>query len=236
MTTFLIQSANGSVLHDFSFTLVEAVKFNNWYYDEQMYDYLLTEAVPHDTPDKDIVPIGSVEFVREYARKNFGIENIRPINIPSRLMKREYLKRWVRIDTYDEPQVNTNGKIFIKSNDIIKGKTDVLRVGETIPQGEWLISEYVDIDSEWRCFIFNNRLVGLKNYAGSFTIFPDVELINKMTGELDTGAYTLDVGINSKGTFVLEVHDFASVGLYGFSDYTLLPKMFVSGWKKILTS
>ena len=38
-------------------------------------------------------------------------------------------------------------------------------------------------------------------------------------------AYTLDVGINDKGTFVIEVHDFFSCGLYGFADVGILPSM-----------
>ena len=39
-------------------------------------------------------------------------------------------------------------------------------------------------------------------------------------------AYTLDVGINDNGTFVIEVHDFFSCGLYGFSNHPILPQMF----------
>ena len=47
-------------------------------------------------------------------------------------------------------------------------------------------------------------------------------------------AYTLDIGVNKKdGTFVIEVHNFFSCGLYGFSDHKLLPLMFISGWKEL---
>lgn len=42
-------------------------------------------------------------------------------------------------------------------------------------------------------------------------------------------AYTLDVGVNSNNTFIIEVHDFFSCGLYGFSDNKILPYMF-SDW------
>jgi hypothetical protein len=39
-------------------------------------------------------------------------------------------------------------------------------------------------------------------------------------------AYTLDVGVNKKHTFIIEAHDFFSCGLYGFADLKLLPLMF----------
>ena len=98
-----------------------------------------------------------------------------------------------------------------------------------------MVSEYIDIDSEWRAFVFNNELVGLHNYSGDFTIFPDVKLIKIMIKDFNyNGAYTLDIGVNLKGTFIIECHDFFSCGLYGFEDYKLLPKMFISTWNKLI--
>jgi len=47
-------------------------------------------------------------------------------------------------------------------------------------------------------------------------------------------AYTLDVGINEKGTFIIECHTFFSCGLYGFTDYKLLPLMFISAWNELV--
>jgi len=74
-------------------------------------------------------------------------------------------------------------------------------------------------------------LVGLQNYTGDFTMFPNVNKINEMiqTYKSSPVAYTLDIGINDKDTFVIEVHDFFSCGLYGFSNHKILPFMF-SKW------
>jgi len=47
-------------------------------------------------------------------------------------------------------------------------------------------------------------------------------------------AYTLDVGINNRSTFVIEVHDFFACGLYGFADLNLLPLMFYRWFKEFM--
>lgn len=70
--------------------------------------------------------------------------------------------------------------------------------------------------------------MGLQNYSGEFTKFPSVNKINAMIKHYKSApiAYTLDVGVNDNGTFVIEVHDFFSCGLYGFSNYAILPNMY----------
>ena len=95
----------------------------------------------------------------------------------------------------------------------------------------------IDIDSEWRVFVFNQTLYGIQNYSGDFTMFPDVKLIKEMIKNYNNnGAYTLDIGINNDGTFIIECHDFFSCGLYGFSDYKMLPLMFINTWNKLINT
>jgi hypothetical protein len=47
-------------------------------------------------------------------------------------------------------------------------------------------------------------------------------------------AYTLDVGVNNDGTFVIECHDFFSCGLYGFAKLDILPPMFSQWYHEFL--
>lgn len=244
MKTFLIQTINKKIVHDFSFGLVEAINYNNWFYNKPTYNY-----IPSDTTDRpimhngiqyyileDVVPIGTVEFVLEYLKKYYYIDNIKPLNIPQKLMKPEYLKRWVHFSNNDKPIFNAGDKpIFVKDNTKIKGFTNFIEPTRGYPSGEYLVSEYIDIDSEWRAFVFNNELVGLQNYSGDFTMFPDVTLVEQMIKDFNyPHPYTLDIGINNKGTFIIECHDFFSCGLYGFADYKLLPRMFISTWNKLI--
>jgi len=248
--TFLIQTINNRVIHDFSFTLIESINYHNWYNNKKVYDYILQETTqlpldenykPYKEDLEGIIPVGSVEFVLKYLNNYYNINNIKPLNIPQQLMKPEYTKRWVKIDKTNSDIIsniiNTSDKpIFVKDNCKIKGWINIVESNKGYPAGEYLISEYIEIDSEWRAFVFNNRLVGLQNYSGDFTIFPDVELIKKMITDFNyNSAYTLDVGINQKdGTFVVEAHDFFSCGLYGMSDYKVLPLMFINTWNKLI--
>jgi len=243
--TFLIQTVDGRIVHDFSFTLIEAIRYHNWLYDNAIYNYVLSETTDRPKinpiqyyPLENVIPIGTVEFVLEYLKKYYNIDNVKPLNIPPVLMKPEYLKRHVEYMFFDtDNYIYTEDKpVFVKSADKIKDYTDIIYRNQKLPKGLYLISEEVNIDSEWRAFVYNNELVGLQNYLGNFTLFPDVALIKQMIQDYKSApkSYTLDVGINEKGTFIIECHAFFSCGLYGFADYKLLPLMFISTWSELV--
>lgn len=246
MKTFLIQITDNMITHDFSFALIEAIKYNNWYYGEKTYNYILQEdtKLPLDNDDKpykddleSIIPVGSVEFVLKYLNDYYGIKNVKPINIPDELNKYKYTKRniWSNFETSPK---NISEIVFYKSKNIIKGMSGITKNTKvpTYPGYEFLISDFIDIKSEWRVFVWRNTLFGLQNYSGDYTIFPDVKLIKEMIVDYNNEtAYTLDVGINDKdGTFIVECHDFFSCGLYGFADYRILPNMFIDTWNKLV--
>lgn len=234
------------VAHDFSFTLIEAIKYHNWYYNEEKYDYILQEDTellldydnkPYKEVLESIIPIGSVEFVLKYLNNYYNIKNIKPLNIPDELNKHKYTKRHITsLRNLGDVPINSNKKVFVKSKNKIKGFTDIVTFYDMPTNEDLLISDLIDIQSEWRAFVYKNKLYGLQNYVGDFTMFPDVKLINEMILDYNNdGAYTLDIGINDKdGTFIIELHDFFSCGLYGFADYRVLPLMFINTWNKLI--
>ena len=74
-------------------------------------------------------------------------------------------------------------------------------------------------------------------YSGELNYFPDIKEIENMIkdyGKEAPPAYTIDVGVNDDGTFLIEIHDFFSCGLYGFADYKNLPLMFITVHYEIL--
>jgi hypothetical protein len=122
----------------------------------------------------------------------------------------------------------------VKPMDTIKaeGFPKMLTKKDILEPDIYMFSEPIDIVSEYRCFVYNNRLLGINNYSGDFTIFPDTDTIIEMIGEYTDSpiAYTLDVGVIESGeTVIIEVHDFFSCGLYGFADMKNLPTMY-SRW------
>lgn len=187
--------------------------------------------------DINTIPVGSLEFVFNYIEKYYGKnrKNIKPINIPSELMINKYLKRGYYIaNNKSEITFNNDKLLFIKSASQYKKFAEVVyeRDINDLLDGSYFVSEVMDIESEWRSFVWNRKLVGLSCYDGDFTVFPDVGLIKEMIDKYKNAqiSYTLDVGVNDGETFILECHPFVSCGLYGFSDYSILPQMMISGF------
>jgi hypothetical protein len=236
---FLIESDhNGIPLHDFGFHMIEACRYKNWFNDNEDYQYYLTDNI-FEYDFTNYIPIGSVKFVHKFLKEYHDISEPRPINIPNELYYYGYLKRLLFRNINKNDITNFEGIRFVKSEDKVKKFTEIMQMKDidTIPNGNYLFSELIDIESEWRCFIYNKKLVGLQNYSGDFTMFPDIKLINDMINNYKDcpPAYTLDIGINeNNGTFIIEVHNFYSCGLYGFTDYRILPDMFEKSFKWIV--
>jgi len=250
---FLIQKINGQQIHDFSFTLLESIRYNNWIHNNKDMAHKFINSFddfdPHNsyplTPFKPYhqkyVPIGSVEFVNQFLAHFYGFI-LKPTNVPEELF--HYAGR--EIFNGDESSLKKlHGDYFVKSNDNIKGFAEIIGCSSSgnqfpdgTPIGNYQISEFVHgIDSEWRAFVYEGKLVGLQNYSGDFTKFPNVGDINGMIDMYKSApiAYTLDVAISDvRGTFVIETHPMASVGLYGMAEHKILPYMFYKCFREII--
>jgi len=225
---FLIQKINGEICHDFVFALLESVRFNKWLTrnnkkDEIKIKYANTFEVlePSDIypmPFKPChikyVPVGSVDFVTDFLVHFYNIIP-KPINVPVELFP--FAERHIFNGT--EKDLKGQGKSFVKSNDKIKFFTEIIPDDYILESGNYQISELITIDSEWRAFVFQGKLIGLQNYCGEFTKFPNVGILKDMIQAYKSApvAYTLDIGVNDNTTFPIEIHDFFSIGLYGFN-------------------
>jgi len=101
-----------------------------------------------------------------------------------------------------------------------------------------LLSSIVDFDSEFRCFILDKKLIGCKNYTGSFKMLPDFDFINDAIQHFydQPIAYTLDFGIITPNiieqTELIEINDGYGFGSYGFNPI-LYAKMVEARWIEI---
>lgn len=225
---FLIQTYDGVVKHDFSFTLMESCRYQNWMRQSDDFQFKLTD----EEMFANYIPVGSVDFVENYLKEYFGL-TVTPINIPAELYQEKFLKRKVIYGTKDD----IDGIKFVKSTTKIKKFTEIVdKRFNDIPDDKYLISDVKKIESEWRAFVYNGMVVGLQNYSGDFCKFPNVNLIKEMVQNYKhcPPAYTLDVGVDYDETFIIEVHDFFSCGLYGFADHRYLPFMFGRWYKWFL--
>lgn len=216
---FLIQTIGGIVKHDFSFTLIESINYQNWLREDNSFIINFTDGptVP------DHIPIGSVEFVSNYLNDYYSLTP-KPKNVPVELTGKD----WSGRNIINGTEKDIVGEKFVKSNDKIKSFTEIC---SSAPIGNYQIQDLIEIESEWRAFVFKGQLVGLQNYSGEFDVFPDVDKIKLMISAYTSQpiAFTLDVAISNGSTVIIEVHDFFSCGLYGFSEHRILPFMF-SKW------
>ena len=295
---FLIQTDdNGQVLHDFSKTLMELQKFYDWVYQTRAnadknesiieIEYCcfnkLKDFIKHNlfgiiNEVEHYTPVGSVEFVREFAKLAYGTDYFpKPLNVPEQLMPELYSGRICRNLTSGEEVNNYFGyvnmhlpltdkhinRFFVKSLDTIKdernGFYDVIpdlnngfmscearmhngyQVHKIFDHRSFeeftncqVSTMLEDIESEWRVFVYKGKGVDIKNYSGDPFVFPNADRIYQFIDQYTDApeAYTLDVAVTNKGTWVLECHDFFSCGLYGCTDKNI-PFMLNRAWFNI---
>lgn len=244
MLKFLVQTVDGNIRSDITLSLVDSVDFLNWK-SKGTAKYKLVDAQEIELGiglEHDYVPVGTIEFVHGFIERLYGEDKVpKPLNIPDSLLDREFTNRDVfNVSSSQLKDVFEmfGGKAFVKNNDKLKSCENgaYYCFNQELFKGKsYMVSELVDIESEYRCFIYNNDLIGINNYSGDFTVFPDISKIRSIISEFKDHApvsYTLDVGCYGGETFIIELHNFYSCGLYGFSDYSRYPYMLYRWFKE----
>lgn len=101
---------------------------------------------------------------------------------------------------------------------------------------EVIVSEPMEIVSEWRTFIHNRKMVDCRSYTGDFRLHPDYQIIQSNIDAYEDSpvAYTLDVAVLKDGrTVVMEFDDFWAVGAYGL-DPSEYAQMLLNRYKQII--
>lgn len=105
---------------------------------------------------------------------------------------------------------NFTGMVFENKHDYVHTVIDDI---------ELMIQEVIHFESEYRVFISNGIIVGVKHYLGNQFIAADQSRVNLflkyLNPILNINSYTLDVGVNENGTFLIEINDAWSVDSYG---------------------
>lgn len=193
---------------------------------------------------KDCIPIGSIQFVQKFFKEYHNYE-LKPINIPYDLFTPYFLNRRCSLWSKDELLSIFSGDKFIKSQTRFKDICDFYTYEEFLKDKNlfnddfYIVSDKIDIKSEFRVFVHRNKIQDVKQYAGDW-IYPlqrdHITWILKAIEAFKYApiAYTLDLCLINDKTHnelipaILEVHDFFSVGLYGFENEKI-PYMF-SQW------
>jgi hypothetical protein len=179
------------------------------------------------------IVVAGVKETYEYLAK-LDIHPRKTLNVPEELMK--YADRHIEFMTLGEFKKDTRLPIFVKPN----GKNKQFDAGvmtmessrgffdEHPDDTEVMVSEPHWFASEYRCYVIEGELVGIKHYKGNIRIFPDVSVIDACIRDYKDApaGYSVDVGISESDgkTRLIECQDGWSLGNYGLEDekYTKL--------------
>jgi hypothetical protein len=187
-------------------------------------DYRLTSyeevhSGKFDNLIKKCLFVGSVEFLNEVFSR-VGVFNVR---VPKNSNRESEI---ITLDKAHE-RVKNGSKLFIKSFEI-KQFTGLILDGciysclENLPPQTKVIAYEPfkkRIESEWRLYIHNRKIIDAKNYSGDFMIMPNwkyAESVLKENIKDFPCAYTIDIGILSDNeNVVIEFNDMWAIGNYG---------------------
>lgn len=232
---FLLQKENKYQLdNQILESLIKNEKYTHEYIPIKMEDFHNAELKTKDRW-KQGVPQGTIEFVTEYFRIFWGIDQMNPIEIPPCLRTEEFLKR--KYSIVEAKNIPQDGEFFIKDASELKvfsyagelsrllydGIFDEPKPYDTSMHMDrnhlYQVSELVNILSESRVYIIDGNIHCIANYNGDPCIFPDTDLIKKADRIYSMQkdypkSYTMDVMVTDRGTAIVEIHIMFSCGLY----------------------
>lgn len=97
-------------------------------------------------------------------------------------------------------------------------------------------SDPIDIVSEFRVYVLDGEILGVKHYYGEWNVTPDIHFINEViqTYKPSPVAYGVDIGVKKTGeSFVIEVNDGCNLGNYGL-DSIHYGEMIIARWVEIV--
>lgn len=183
-------------------------------YEIIMYDNL-SEKI-----EEDAIVVGYISDIHNIA-KIMGFSSIKQLNYPSQLKK--YLQRnIIKVSLKDLPQ---NYPFFVKptsvktfSGRVINTFRDLIGIQDV---ELYYTNTILDIVSEYRCFVLNNKIIGVKHYKGNpYKALNESTILSMLKDFTDSpNAYSLDIGITRDNKNVLiECNNAYSSGNYGLSD------------------
>jgi hypothetical protein len=98
------------------------------------------------------------------------------------------------------------------------------------------VSEPIKIETEFRVYVHDGEILGVKHYHGKWNVVPDIKFIKEVIKKYKPCpiAYGIDIGVTNTGiSFVVEVNDGCNLGNYGI-DSIHYGEMIVSRWFEIM--
>jgi hypothetical protein len=234
-----VECLSGEIISDYCFKGWLGAK--NAEHDVKLMSLASVSVLPNRESLKDVLPIGSVEYMTWF------FTYVHEIPIPKPLHVQDYMSTgrwWSEVST----RKYVKYPCFVKPLNDIKKFTGFVAKSEKdfelYPEledwdGPYMTSEVLyGIESEWRCFVHKKKIVNISNYKGDSTKMPDRRTLDSLiilaeTKDLPT-AYTIDVArLNTDECALVELNDMWAIGPYGCKedDYFAMLK---DRWNQII--
>jgi hypothetical protein len=218
----------------------------NCYIAQRGFQRMGYQVIPFELHDLDGLDFDGVLFAG--LNTMHKIMDKRGITIPEVHNVEDHLGVWCmdrKMETITIGEIHhSDYPFFVKPKDEYKLFTgfvantdlDMMKLSGITADTRIVVSEIIDIASEYRCFVLDGKLVGCKNYTGSYEVLPDFDFVRRAIDDYKEApiAYTLDVGIRADGgTTLIEINDGYGFGNYGFN-YILYCRMIEARWHQII--
>lgn len=198
-----------------------------------------------DTLDDLGHEVGIVGYVGDIwaALKKLGLSPPLSINYPEELER--FLGRNIKRTTLGEIRRSIE-QVFIKpvSDKLFTGfvwrsnKGDQLRAALLPDETELWVSDRIEFESEYRCFVKDGELIGVRHYKGDWAKVPERHIVESAISTYTSGSrgYTLDFGVTNDGrTLLVEVNDAYALGHYGLPS-VLYAQLLEARWEELTRS
>lgn len=228
-----IQSLNNVPTDDWGFAAYLGFR-------QRQMDIIFYEDIMEVPNSRENIVVGCIEDTKKFwERLNISIPE--PLNIPISLQP--YCDRNVLYTSVGKVRNDIKYPFFIKPYNlkefvpgVVKNDWEMNAFYNLPIDTPVMISEVVDFVSEYRTFVCDAQILGVKHYLGDHTVFPDGNIIKEMIATYTDApsAYSLDVGVTKEGkTLLVECNDGWSLGNYGL-DGIPYTKLLCKRWLEIL--
>lgn len=209
-------------------------------------EVILFEEIEEVPASRYNIVVAYSDFTFAYFER-LGIPFIPSSNIPSEL--EPFTERKIErvsmglfkhcIDRVHFPLfIKPNGKMKEFVAGVVSSKNNALAFFHDVKdETPVLISDVVNFVSEYRGYVIEGELVGIKHYIGDFRVFPDMKVIDTAIAEYRSqpAGYSIDFGVTDDGrTLLIECNDGWCLGNYGLED-RLYSKLLGIRWRELMT-
>lgn len=230
-----IESLNNFPIADWGVSAYQGFK-------ESQISCIFFEDVEEVPASRFNIVVGTIETTNAFFER-LGFRSKMSLNIPECLLK--YTKRNIEYMTMAQFKLDRRLPIFVKPNGkakefvsgVITREDSRASFFNSIPDNcPVLVSEVLDIVTEYRGYVIDGRLEGIYWYTGDFRKFIDCSIVDAAIADYTNApcGYTIDFGLTRSGeTVLIECNDGWSIGNYGLN-HTKYAKLLFKRWNEIM--